>query len=125
MIFDTDIIIWLEHGSHKAEQLVDGVDKRYISIQTYMEFLQGARSKAQVYDFKDFLERLDFQVLPITENISHRAGIYIEEYAMNSGVRAGDALIAATAIENNLKLATGNHKHFKSIVDLKIEYFNP
>ena len=73
----------------------------------------------------DFISQLNFHVLPFTENIGHRAAIYIEEYAVSSGVRVGDAIVAATAVENNLTLATGNHKHFKAIHDLKIKHFFP
>lgn len=57
--------------------------------------------------------------------IGHRALIYIEEYALSHGLRAGDALIAATATENNMTLCSSNSKHFKPIKDLKIKVFRP
>jgi predicted nucleic acid-binding protein len=74
---------------------------------------------------KDFLRTFDFTVLPFTENIGHRACVYIEEYAFPNALRAGDAIIAATATENNLMLLTSNAKHFKSIKDLKLKIFRP
>jgi predicted nucleic acid-binding protein len=40
-------------------------------------------------------------------------------------VRAGDALVAATAVEHGLVLCTGNARHFKAIRDLKIKAFKP
>ena len=40
-------------------------------------------------------------------------------------MRAGDAIIAATAIENNLALTTSNVKHFKSIKELQLKAFKP
>ncbi len=52
-------------------------------------------------------------------NIGHHAAIYIEEYSLSSGLRANDAIIAATATENNMELSTGNIKHFKLIKDFK------
>ncbi len=64
-------------------------------------------------------------VLPLTENIGHRALIYIEEYTLSSGLRAGDAIIAATAIENNMTLVSSNAKHFRVIKDLKLKVFKP
>ena len=67
----------------------------------------------------------NFSVLPITENISHRAAVYIEEYALSSGMFAGDALIAATAVELNKPLTTSNQKHFKIISDLNLKVFKP
>lgn len=64
-------------------------------------------------------------MIPFTENIGHRASIYIEEYTLSSGLRAGDAIIAATATENNMILVSGNLKHFKPIRDLKLKTFKP
>jgi predicted nucleic acid-binding protein len=51
--------------------------------------------------------------------------VYIKEYALPNGLRAGDAIIAATATESNLMLLTSNAKHFKSIKDLKLKIFRP
>lgn len=61
------------------------------------------------------LHELEFTVLPLNENIGHRAAVYIEEYTLSSGLRSGDAIIVATSIENNLILSTVNQKHFKDI----------
>lgn len=66
-----------------------------------------------------------FTVLPSTENIGHRAAIYIEEYTISSGLRSGDAVIAATAAENNMTHVSSNAKHFKAIKDLKFKLFKP
>ena len=90
-----------------------------------MELLQGAGNKLQHQYIKDFISRYGFQVLPLNENIGHRAAIYIEEYSLSSGIRAGDAIIAATATENNMSLASGNAKHFKAIKDLDLVVFKP
>lgn len=96
---------------------------RYLSIQTYMELLQCAKNKSQHKIIKDFIVSYGFNVLPLTENIGHRASIYIEEYTLASGLRSGDAIIAATAVENNMTLASSNIKHFKAIKDLKVRAF--
>jgi len=74
---------------------------------------------------KQFLADLSFTVLPLTESIGHRALIYIEEYGISSGLRAGDALIAATAVENNFSLASGNARHFRALHDLALKVFKP
>ena len=125
MLFDTDIFIWVQRGNTKAASLIEGSEKRYLSAQTYMELLQGALNKKQHQQTKDFLITFDFTVLPVTENISHRACVYIEEYTLSSGMRAGDAVIAATATENGLTLLTSNAKHFRAIKDLKLKIFRP
>ena len=123
MIFDTDIFIWVQRGNEKAARLIDNAEDRCLSVQTYMELLQAAKHKVQHQYVKDFLTTYGFAVLPLTENIGHRASIYIEEYSLSSGLRAGDAIIAATATENNITLVTSNAKHFKPIKDLDIKVF--
>ncbi len=120
MLFDTDIFIWIQQGNQKAAHLVDGDVERFLSVQTYTELLQGAESK-QHHDYsKSFLKDFGFRVLPLSENIGHRAAVYMEEYALSHGLRVGDAIIAATAAENNIVLCTSNAKHFKPIKDLKL-----
>lgn len=125
MMFDTDMFIWVQRGNEKAAKVMEKTAERYLSVQTYMELLQGADNKRQHQYIKDFITTFGFIMLPLTENIGHRASIYIEEYALDSGMRAGDALIAATAVENNLKLVSSNAKHFKKIKDLKFQAFKP
>ena len=125
MIFDTDIFIWIQRGNEKAADLIDRSDNKYLSVFTYMELLQGAENKTQHKYIKDFLEDYSFIILPLTENIGHRASIYIEEYALASDVRAGDAVVAASAVENNLPLVSSNVKHFRLIKDLRLIEFKP
>jgi len=125
VIFDTDILIWVERGSLKAARLVECTEERLISVQTYMELLQGAENRKQQDISRQFLKDFGFKTLPFTENIGHRSAIYVEEYALSNGLRAGDAVIAATATENNLTLCSGNSKHFKFIRDLKFKPFLP
>ena len=125
MIFDTDILIWIQRGNEKAAALVDSSAERYLSVLSYMELLQAAGNKKQHHVVKEFLKTFGFQILPLSENIGYRALVYIEEYALSSGLLAGDAIIAATAAENGMVLATGNRRHFKSIKDLSLKLFRP
>ncbi len=125
MIFDTDIFIWAQRGNPKAAKVMEKSEERCLSIQSYMELLQGAKNKSQHKYIKDFLTSFGFNVLPLTENIGHRASIYVEEYSLSSNIRSGDAIIAATAVENNMTLSSSNIKHFKMIKELKLKVFKP
>ncbi len=125
MLFDTDILIWSERGNARAIGLIGDAEIRYISILSYMELLQGARNKSEIKIIKNFLSEGYFQTLPLTENIGHRALIYIEEYAQSHGLRSADSIIAATAVENNLALVTSNQRHFKPIHELNLYPFHP
>lgn len=125
MIFDTDVLIWFLRGNEKAAQAVDAADTRSISIVTYMELLQGARDKGESHQIKAFLKDFGFRTVPLTENIGHRASIYVEEYALATSIGVADALVAATAVEANDILLTGNVKHYKAVQDLQLKRFSP
>ena len=47
----------------------------------------------------------------------------MEEYALSSNMRAGDAIVAATAVENNMTLVSSNIKHFKVVNELRLKRF--
>lgn len=125
MLFDTDVLIWIHRGNLRAAALVNATNERYVSVQTVLELIQGAGSTEHVRAAKSFLVEFGFSVLPLTENIGHRATVYMEEYALSGGLRAGDSLIAATAVENDLSLSSGNRKHFRPIRELQLKVFKP
>ena len=125
MLFDTDVLIWVLRGSVKAARLVDETRNRHISVVTLMELLQGARDKREMRLIKGFVAELGFQTLPLTENIGHRAVIYMEEYGLSSGLRVADALIAATAAENSLTLCSGHRSHYRALSELVLKAFRP
>ena len=125
MIYDTDILIWVQRGNEKAAKLIDKDEEKYLSIQSYMELLQGAKNKMHHKYVKDFISEFEFSILPLTENIGHRALIYVEEHALSSNMRSGDAIISATAVENNMTLVSSNIKHFKAVKELELKAFKP
>jgi predicted nucleic acid-binding protein len=125
MLFDTDVLIWIQRGNSRAAKAVDAAQERYLSVYSYMELLQCAKAKRQNEYTTDFLTSFGFIVVPLTENIGHRALVYIQEYSLSNGLRAGDAIVAATAVESNLTLISSNRKHFKSILGLSFKLLRP
>jgi len=125
MLFDTDVLIWYLRGNEKAAQVLEKADSRELSIISYMELLQGARNKKEIKVIRSFLKDLNFESLPLTENIGHRATVYMEEYCLKVDMCLADALLAATAVENHLVLCTGNKKHYKSITEIEMKVFQP
>lgn len=125
MLFDTDVLIWALRGSARAAKEIDDAEERYISAVNYMELMQEARSKREQTMIKQFLNTLGFIVLPITEAVSHRATIFVEEHALKSGIQLADALVFATACEHSLKLCSANQKHFRAIRSLDTKVFRP
>lgn len=125
MIFDTDVLIFVQRGNSRAARLIDRQPQRCVSVQTYMELLQNARDKSQHQLVMRFLKDFGFSILPFTENIGYRASIYVEEYGLSHNIRAGDAIIAATAVEHALPLSSANAKHFRPIKELDLRVFRP
>ncbi|NLV44063.1 MAG: type II toxin-antitoxin system VapC family toxin [Candidatus Hydrogenedentes bacterium] len=125
MLFDTDVIIWALRGNVRAAAAIDRADSLQISVVTYMELIHGARNKRELQATQKALANLDFQILALSENIGHRASIYLEEYALKSNIGVPDALIAATAVENGQRLCTANAKDYRAITEMQLERFRP
>jgi predicted nucleic acid-binding protein len=125
MLFDTDVLIWVLRGNREAAKLVEASEDRSVSIVTYMELLQGARDRREVKYTKAFLSDLAFEMLPLSENIGHRASIYMEEFGLKVSMGVADALSAATAVESQLTLCTANRKHYRPIGELDLRVFRP
>ncbi|MEX2569762.1 MAG: PIN domain-containing protein [Gemmatimonadota bacterium] len=57
MIVDTDVLIWYLRGHEKAAEVLHGVGRFDISVITYMELVQGMRSKTELRVLRSSLER--------------------------------------------------------------------
>lgn len=125
MIFDSDVLIWFERGNRNALSVLEAAPRRYLSVFSRMELVQGARNRRHLAAIEDYLATFDFIVLPLTENVGHRALIYVEQYALSHGLSAADAVIAATATESNLTLVSSNARHFRPIKGLNFKAFTP
>ena len=125
MIFDTDILIWCFCGNRRALEMIGSEQERALSIVSFMELVQGARSLVEFGEIRRFLRDNAFRVLPLDEAISHLAASLMEAHALRSGLQVADALIAATARETGEILATGNVRHFRPIAGLRLKTFRP
>ena len=123
MLVDTDVLIWHLRGYAQATRRLDQLDSLALSAVSYLELLQGMRSKVELAALKKMLERRGANTLALTEAITLRACVLMEALAMSHCLQMGDALIAATALEHRLPLLTGNVKHFAAIEHLVVEAF--
>ena len=123
MIFDTDVIIWAFRKKASAIQLLLDEDYIFISAVSYMELIQGILNKKELQQIKKFLEIFNVHILDINPEITNRAMEYVENYSLSNSMELADALIAATAIENNETLCTANGKHYKCVPDLQLSVF--
>ena len=81
------------------------------------------RNKAELVAVQKMLQRRQAVMLPVTEVITQRATALMEAMTLSHGLQMGDALIAATALEHQSPLLTGNVKHFAAIPSLLIKGF--
>jgi len=125
ILIDTDVIIWHMRGNENARAAIYQIESPVISIITQMELVQGLRNKQEQVLLHRFLEQLGFDVVPVSEMISHRALFLMEEWRLSHQMLMADALIAATAIEHGLPLLSGNEKHYRFLKMLALEAFKP
>lgn len=118
---DTDILIDYTHDKSKILRILLSQQKQskvelFINPVVLAEFFTDKK-----FYNNDYLERISeflgiFNLLDITEKIGLLAGKYLRENKTNA---LGDALIAASCLTHNLKLATRNKKHFQKIPGLQ------
>lgn len=108
VLVDTDVFIDHLRG---ARELKVGRNTLHYSVITRAELVAGNSGT-------DLVARLlaPFREHPVDRAVAERAGRILRE----SGTRLPDALIAATALEHGLILATRNQADFESIRGLRL-----
>jgi predicted nucleic acid-binding protein len=119
-LVDSDIMVDLTRGSGAAADYLDSLDDVWsISTITCLELLAGARTQRETNDLDLVLS--GYRAIPPNEDITRRAYYLMKTHARSHGLQTLDSLIAATALEDGLTLATKNRKHFQMIRDLTLE----
>lgn len=123
ILVDTDVLIWVTRKNPHASAFLDTLGDIAISDITYMELIQGAKNKREAQAIDKTLKNMGVLRLTINENISTQAVKLVRHYFHSHAMQLADALIAATALEYNLKLASGNTKHFESVEGLQLHKY--
>ena len=123
MLVDTDVLIWFLRGRSSAREAIARCPSVELSAVTWMELVQGVRDKNELRMLRRTIGLNGWRVLPLTEDISHRAVMYVEGYALSDGLRVADALIAASAVQTGAALMTANTRHYKCIPDIVLERY--
>jgi predicted nucleic acid-binding protein len=127
VIIDTDILIWYFRGDEAARRFLTRVPfpERAVSALTVMELVQGCHDRRETQDTADFVSENLAAVLHPNEVISRLALRLLELHALGAGLRVVDALIAATALDARVALATANVRHYRVIGGLSLVTFRP
>jgi tRNA(fMet)-specific endonuclease VapC len=126
-LLDTDIFseVLKQQNAHVVQQAAQYLHEHgqfTLSVFTRFEIIRGYKEKRadkQLAKFNTFCQHS--KILPVTEAIFERAAdLWVT--ARHSGQPHGDAdiLIAASALEYDLMLITGNSSHFAWIKDLDL-----
>lgn len=102
---DTNVFSRIFRGDSDVEKYVENLECA-IDPTVYIECLQGSKPNREKRIIEKYLMR--FPLLPITPEISARAIELIRSYSNSRGLLLADALIAATALENDLTVVTYN-----------------
>jgi hypothetical protein len=84
-----------------------------------MELVAGAKDNREVREIDLLLAA--YRTIPISEDVGQLAYNLMKSYSKSHNLETSDALIAATAVQEGLKLSTLNRKHFGAIGGLEIE----
>lgn len=126
-LLDTDTMSLLMRRDQRvvshAKSYLDHFPNLSFSAITRYEILRGLKAKkatVQLAAFEIFCDANE--VVSVTDEIIIVASdIYADLYNKGNLVGDADILIAATAISQNLILATNNARHFSRIVGLSLE----
>lgn len=119
VLLDTDILIDYMRGYPEAVAFVDGTGPRAaVSVLTVSELYAGVR-EAETRQLKKLLQTFSYYV--VTRAIAIRGGLLRRQYLRSHRIALADSLIAATAQEHRMEMATLNSKHFP-MLDVIVPY---
>jgi tRNA(fMet)-specific endonuclease VapC len=118
ILCDTNILIEFYKGNSAIiDELHNiGLPDLAISVITTGELFYGARDRLELAKMQKHLALM--KQISLDADISNRFLNLLEEYALSHRLSVPDALIAATALSQNLPIYTLNIKDFRFIPDL-------
>ena len=120
-LFDTDVLIDAGRGESEAvdalEQAAESAPLA-ISTVTEMELIVGCRNKDELVALDQFLRRFD--IVPVRPAISEQATALLRTFRLSHGLLIADALIAATAIADDMPFISKNQRDYRFIDTLDL-----
>ena len=122
ILVDTSLFIDYYRKQKKESTVLVKLSEEYnfaISVITKFELLVGVFIKEQYFFWNNIFNGLT--IFPIVDKEAERSAEIVKYLRKNNKmIGLQDILISATAIENNLRMATLNYKDFVRIPDLKL-----
>ena len=121
MLFDTSILVDFMRGRTEAVSLVKSAKSGAgLSVVTVAELFAGAKRHTEEREIRELVAEL--KVIVVSQTIAELAGNHVKHFAASHSLELPDALIAATAQQHGLALATLNVKHFPMFKRLRPAY---
>jgi len=117
ILIDTNVFTKFFLGDLAVKRFLGSVSACTNAI-VYIELIQGSIKKQKRELVKKYISK--YPCYHLTPQISLRAIELIDTYSSSKGLALADALIAATALEHDLTLATFNTKDFRFIKGLTV-----
>jgi len=118
VLLDTNVLVYHVAGDPAATRFLDETITRRsfcLSTLTVIEFLGWhGHTDDEFVKCKELIELAT--IFPISKEVADKA----IELRRAKRIKLADAVIASTALINNLKLVTGNVRDFRGIRDLQI-----
>jgi len=118
-IVDTDVLVDYLRNMEGAANYLDSIGEWMYSVVTAMELITGAANQKDLKKLEKILT--DYRETPLSQEIGARARELMKTHAKPDGLLPLDALIAATALHEGVRLSTKNRKHFRNIEGLDLE----
>ena len=121
ILSDTDLLIDLANNDSIAKERLVKESQKFlltISIITELELIVGCRNKQELEALEKFLRQ--FSIFQLNREISTKAEELMRSYYLSHGLLIADALIAATAIENQIPLLSKNQRDYRFISELNL-----
>ena len=120
-LIDTDILIDTARGIEHAITCLQTLEEHSeltISSITQMEMIVGCQNRSELRALLKFLER--FLIISVSQDISLTAVHLLKTYRLSHELKIADALIASTAIANNIPLISKNQRDYRFIKRLTL-----
>ena len=114
-LIDTNVFLNIFKGDLELSRFIKE-SQSFIDTTIYVECIQGSKSNREKQIIEKYLQ--SFPLLPITPVSSSLTIKLIRKYSNSHGLLLPDALIAATALENDLAIITFDIDDFKFIEGL-------
>jgi len=111
LLVDTDIIIdYLRDYKPAVLYLEKTTHQLQLSAITVAELYAGIRDKDEQKAIENFLGA--FEIISVNNAVAQIGGTFRKKYGKSHGTGLADALIAATAIDQQCNFATLNSRHY-------------